>query len=99
MRRAVLVLVLVMAPVAPLAANPVANACLAAGRAEEPSLCHCVGAAASLTLTDQDQRRAAGFFADPHAAQETRMSDRRRDEQFWDRYLSFGEMAEELCSS
>lgn len=79
-------------------ANPVEDACLSAGRAEDPALCSCVGTAAGLTLSDQDQRRAAGFFADPHAAQETRMSDRRRDETFWDRYLVFGQTAEELCN-
>ena len=80
-------------------ANPVERACVAAGRAEEPALCGCIGAAAELTLSEQDQRRAAGFFADPQSAQDTRMSDRRRDEQFWDRYLVFGQTAEELCSS
>ena len=80
-------------------ANPVERACVAAGRAEDPALCGCIGAAAALTLSEQDQRRAAGFFSDPQSAQDTRTSDRRRDERFWDRYLVFGQTAEELCSS
>lgn len=78
-------------------ANPVERACLADGRAEDPALCACVGAAASLTLSADDQRRAAGFFADPQSAQDTRMSDRRRDEAFWDRYVIFGDVAEDMC--
>ena len=78
-------------------ANPVERACLLAGRAEVPGLCTCIGAAASLTLSERDQRRAADFFADPHSAQETRMSDRQRDEVFWDRYIAFGEVAEDMC--
>lgn len=78
-------------------ANPVERACVAAGRAENPALCRCIGAAAEITLSGGDQRRAAEFFADPQAAQDTRMSDRRRDELFWDRYQVFGQVAEDMC--
>ena len=78
-------------------ANPVERACMAAGRADDPSLCRCIGAAASITLSNGDQRRAAEFFSDPQAAQDTRMSDRRRDEAFWDRYQVFGQVAEDMC--
>ncbi|MEM6609329.1 MAG: hypothetical protein AAF689_12175 [Pseudomonadota bacterium] len=81
----------------PAHANAVERACIAAGRAPERELCTCIGVAAQLTLNDRDQRIAAEFFSDPQAAQDTRMSDRRRDEAFWQRYLSFGQMAEDMC--
>lgn len=89
--------VLLILFVVPAQANPVERACLAAGRAQETTLCSCIGAAASITLSDQDQRRAADFFSDPQSAQDTRMSDRRRDELFWDRYQVFGQVAEDMC--
>ncbi|MEM9318988.1 MAG: hypothetical protein AAGA70_08260 [Pseudomonadota bacterium] len=77
--------------------NPVERACRAAGRAQSAELCSCIGAAASLTLGERDQALAADFFANPQAAQDIRMSDRRRDEAFWDRYLNFGQVAEDMC--
>ncbi|MEM9756607.1 MAG: hypothetical protein AAF914_11470 [Pseudomonadota bacterium] len=80
------------------AANPVTDACLAAGRAADPALCSCIGAAATITLSERDQRRAAGFFRDPQAAQDMRRSDRSQDERFWQRYVSFTQIAEDLCS-
>ena len=79
------------------AANPVEQACLAAGRASEPALCTCIGAAASIALDDRDIRTVLGFFRDPQAAQDMRMSDRARDERFWQRYLAFQQIAEDLC--
>lgn len=94
--RVAVVLALVWA--GPSLANPVERACLSAGRADEPTLCTCIGAAASLTLSERDQRRAAAFFSDPQSAQDIRMSDRRRDEVFWQQYLQFGQVAEDMCS-
>lgn len=79
-------------------ANPIEQACLIDGRAEDPALCTCIGAAASITLSERDQQRAASFFSDPQSAQDTRQSDRRRDELFWQRYVAFGQVAEDLCS-
>ncbi|MBF9034051.1 hypothetical protein HKCCE2091_07350 [Rhodobacterales bacterium HKCCE2091] len=80
-------------------ANPVQQACVSSGRsAATPEMCACIGAAASMTLSSSDLRRAASFFEDPHRAQEVRMSDNRRDEQFWDRYLAFGEIAASMCN-
>ncbi|MEL6953623.1 MAG: hypothetical protein AAFN09_06985 [Pseudomonadota bacterium] len=79
-------------------ANAVADACRQAGRdAATPELCACIGAAAELSLSALDQERAAGFFSDPHSAQETRQSNRRRDEVFWERYRDFIQTAEDIC--
>lgn len=95
MKKSAVILLLLSA--VPATANPVERACLLAGRAEAPGLCSCIGAAAAITLSQGDQRRAADFFADPQSAQDTRMSDRRRDERFWDRYQVFGQVAEDMC--
>lgn len=78
----------------PVAAGDIERACLGSDRAAaNRALCGCIQDAADLTLSTQDQRRAAGFFADPHRAQEVRQSD----ERFWDRYKDFGATAETFC--
>ena len=89
------------AMVAPLAAfaGPISNACLDSPRSKgDRALCDCIQMAADRTMQRSDQRRAAGFFADPHEAQEVRMSKSDRDNAFWERYRAFGEMAEAFCT-
>ncbi|MBF9030199.1 hypothetical protein HKCCE3408_07315 [Rhodobacterales bacterium HKCCE3408] len=79
-------------------ANPVSQACLASGRSAATfELCACVGAAASLTLSDRDQRQAAQLFTDPQRAQEISQSSRNRDASFWERYTVFTRVAEDMC--
>jgi hypothetical protein len=80
-------------------AGPIGNACLESPRAGgNAALCRCIQAAADATLTPAEQRRAARFFRDPHAAQETRASTTEADNLFWDRYVAFGRLAEGQCA-
>lgn len=83
----------------PLVAGSIEKACLSSDRnAATREMCACIQEAADVTLNTADQRRAAKFFANPDKAQEVRQSDQRSDEAFWDRYKSFGEMAEAWCA-
>lgn len=84
---------------APLAmAGPIDSACNGAGRARGNSpLCGCIQQVANQTLSRSDQRRAAGFFKDPHRAQEVRMSKSNADNAFWTRYKQFAATAEAYC--
>ena len=76
----------------------VGKACMAADRkAASSSLCSCVQQAANQTLSGSDQRLAAKFFEEPHMAQETRQSDNRSDEAFWQRYKRFSSTAKQMC--
>lgn len=80
-------------------AGPIQNACLQAGRqGANPALCGCIQQVADITLQGSDQRRAAGFFKNPDKAQDTRMSQTRTDDAFWERYKLFGQQAEMACS-
>ncbi|MEM9709344.1 MAG: hypothetical protein AAF871_11175 [Pseudomonadota bacterium] len=81
-------------------AGDIERACLGSERnGASRTLCTCIQEAADVTLSTKDQRRAAGFFSDPHRAQEVRQSDRRRDEVFWERYQKFGQAAEAFCQN
>ena len=83
----------------PAFADVVETACLKSPRdAANRPLCGCIQDVADLTLSKSDQRRAARFFTDPNEAQTVRQSDARRDEEFWDRYLKFGNYAQTYCS-
>lgn len=79
-------------------AGPIDKACLNAGRSADPALCGCIQQVADQTLSRSDQRRAAKFFEDPDRAQETRVSDRASDEDFWLRYKGFAQAAEAYCA-
>jgi hypothetical protein len=82
----------------PIASGPISNACMASDRrARSRALCGCIQAAADQTLSRSEQRRAVGFYNDPHSAQEIRQSDRASDERFWQAYRAYGERAERLC--
>ncbi|WP_425037972.1 hypothetical protein [Primorskyibacter sp. S187A] len=81
-----------------LHAGPISRACLKADRpAANARLCRCIQAAADRDLSRADQRLAAGFFRDPHRAQEIRQSDRPSHERFWERYKRFGARAQAMC--
>ena len=83
----------------PALANPIERACNASDRsAATRTMCACIGAAADSTLSRGDMRTGARFFDDPQRAQAVRTSDRASDERFWDRWRSFGEVAQRMCS-
>ncbi len=80
------------------ATGDISRACLEADRrAASPALCSCVQQVANQSLSNGDRARAAAFFSDPQLAQDTRQSDRRSDERFWDRYKAFTELATQIC--
>ena len=102
MRAVILSLVLSagLVPIAaPAGAGVIERACLSSERGGNRALCSCIQRAADRTLSGRDQRTAARFFSDPDRAQKIRMSDRRSDREFWERYTSFGYFAEVSCSS
>ncbi len=76
----------------------IGEACIDADRRNAtPALCSCVQQVADRNLSGRDQSRAAAFFENPQLAQDTRQSDRRGDEAFWDRYKLFTEQARQIC--
>ncbi len=80
------------------ATGVIGTACLEAGRSgASAQLCNCIQSAASQTLSNSDQTRAAEFFADPELAQSTRISDSRSADAFWERYRAFTNRAEQDC--
>ena len=98
MRRAVLAAVIgVFAPVAGIA-GPIDSACIQSSRAANPMLCACIQSVADMTLTGADQRLAAKFFRDPGKAQDVRQSASTRHREFWARYMTFGQAAEQVCA-
>jgi hypothetical protein len=79
-------------------ANPIERACIQSDRpGVTREICVCVGGAADLTLSRSDMRLGARFFRDPAKAQEIQLSDTRRHDDFWRRWMRFGETAEALC--
>ncbi len=81
------------------ASGPIANACEASGRKQaDRARCGCVQAVADASLSSSDQRRAVGFFSDPHSAQEMRTSSSSSDEAFWKRWKEFGDRAGQICT-
>lgn len=98
MRRTVLAAVIgVFAPIASTA-GPIDSACIQSSRAANPMLCACIQRVANLTLSGADQRLAAKFFRDPGKAQEVRQSASTHHRDFWARYTSFGQAAEQACA-
>ena len=80
------------------ATGDISRACLEADRrAASPALCSCIQQVANQSLSSRDQARAVTFFEDPQLAQDTRQSDNRGDERFWDRYRDFTDLASEIC--
>ena len=76
----------------------IGTACMESGRRDaSPALCTCVQQVADQSLSSREQSRAVAFFDDPQLAQDTRQSDDPRDEEFWQRYIGFTELASEIC--
>lgn len=79
-------------------ASDLRNACLSSDRGKgRVGLCSCIQSVANQSLSKPDQRRARSFFKDPDLAEQARISDRRRDEEFWDRYERFSAFASRQC--
>jgi hypothetical protein len=76
----------------------VAKACVEADRsAASTRLCSCVQQVANQSLSASDQSLAVKFFEDPQLAQDTRQSDNRSSEAFWQRYRAFANSARRQC--
>jgi hypothetical protein len=100
MRRAFVTLSLLAVTAACSAAvnGELAKACVAADRsAANPRLCSCVQNVANQSLSSSDQALAVRFFDDPQLAQDTRQSDNRSSEAFWQRYRAFANSARRQC--
>lgn len=81
-----------------LHANPIQRACMASDRdAASRSLCSCIGDAADSTLSRAQMREGARWFEDPQRAQDTRQSDRERDEEMWQAWRTFSSLAQQRC--
>ena len=86
-------------PLSAAAGGPVESACMKSGRASaNRSLCGCIQQVADMTMKRGDQRRAAKFFKDPDLAHTVWVSQKRADDEFWERYKQFGAMAEAYCT-
>lgn len=86
--------------VQPVASGPISTACLQSDRAaRSASLCGCIQAVADRTLSGAEQRRAVGFYKDPHSAQVIRQSDSGRDRSFWRSYTDYAMQAERVCTA
>lgn len=77
-------------------AGPIRNACMRSDNGNR-QVCSCIQQVADMTLRRSEQRRAAKFFRDPDKAQEVFLSQRERDDVFWERYQRFGATAESHC--
>lgn len=86
----------VFAPVAGMG-GPIDSACIRSSRADA-MLCACIQQVANITLSRADQRLAATFFRDPGKAQDVRQSASTRHRDFWARYTTFGQTAEQVCA-
>ena len=79
--------------------GPIESACLKSSRdAANRSLCSCIQQVADITLQNSDQNLVASFFKDPNKAEKVRMSQSKRDDDFWARYTTFGHQAQLSCA-
>ncbi len=79
-------------------AGKIARACMGSDRpAATRARCACIQKVADDALSRSEQRKVAKWFADPHQAQEVRMSSRASDEALWERYKAFGQLAQAVC--
>ncbi len=83
----------------PLAARgTIERACLGSDRpAASRALCGCLQTVADAMLTRGEQRRGAKLFSDPEQSQQVKMSDRRSDVLFWEKWESFAATAVRHC--
>ncbi|MEX3014325.1 hypothetical protein [Gymnodinialimonas hymeniacidonis] len=92
-----LALAVFMAIPTALSANPIERACNASDRDASRSLCSCIGDVAGDLLTRAQMREGARWFDDPQRAQDTRQSDRARDEEMWQAWRTFSTAAQQRC--
>ncbi|MDE4133698.1 hypothetical protein PXK00_11275 [Phaeobacter sp. QD34_3] len=79
-------------------AGAIEQACRNSERAyQKAGLCSCIQKVANKSLTRAERSTVSKWFANPHQAQVVRQSDRRQDEQLWERYKAFGETAARAC--
>jgi len=78
-------------------AGPIERACAASANGNR-AVCGCIQQVADMTLRGGDQRRAAKLMKDPDLAHDVWVSKRQADDEFWDRYKNFGQMAEAYCA-
>jgi hypothetical protein len=78
-------------------ANPIERACMASDRDASRALCSCIGQAADNALSRSQMREGARWFDDPQRAQDTRQSDRARDEEMWQAWRTFSTLAQQSC--
>ncbi len=79
-------------------AGPIERACYKSGSASaNRATCDCIQQVADMTLRGSDQRRAAKLMKDPDLAHEVWISKRESDDEFWDRYKTFGDTAAAYC--
>lgn len=79
-------------------AGPIERACYKSGSASASrATCGCIQQVADMTLRGSDQRRAAKLMKDPDLAHEVWISKRESDDEFWDRYKTFGDTAAAYC--
>lgn len=90
--------VVFLASVMPAVSGEIERACNSSQRNVSASTCSCIQSVADTRLTGRDQALAAKFFKNPQMAQETRQSNRRSSEAFWERYKAFGSAAAQNCS-
>ena len=80
------------------ARSTIERACMKSDRrSTSRPLCQCIQRVADVTLSRGDQRLVATFFKNPDKAQDVRMSQSRRDDEFWDRYTVFTQQAGMAC--
>ena len=78
--------------------GPIRAACLRSDRPRANAmLCGCIQSVADRTLSPAHQKRGAGWFLEPHEAQEVRQSDRSGDEAMWEAWKAFAATAERTC--
>jgi len=98
LRVSAMVAVSLLAATSGARAGTIENACRNSQRVNDMSVCSCIQGVANQILTSSDQRLAAKFFRDPQKAQDVRMSSTPDHEQFWARYVAFGDTASRVCS-
>lgn len=78
-------------------ANAIERACIVSDRTATRAMCSCIGDAADEVLSRRQIREGARWFDDPQRAQDTRQSDRARDEEMWQAWRVFSTLAEQRC--
>lgn len=93
-----LVFAAALAPRVGEARGVIESACLSSDRPTASRVvCGCLQAVADAVLSPGEQRRGAKFFSDPDLSQATKISNRRADVLFWEKWEEFAEGAVQYC--